>query len=133
MGCLQWYDTYNANPSSVTAALRTLGEVSNSARSIAVLGDMLELGEHATALHHDMGVLAADLGVDVLYAVGQHREAIASGFYGDRVICGEDALEITGHLTSLVQPGDWVLVKGSRGMRMERVVHALTVETEVQR
>ncbi len=122
-------DTYNANPSSVASALRTLGEVAGQDRRIAVLGDMLELGPDASNLHREVGVLAADMGVDILYAVGKHNAEIASGFYGDNVVCANDADEITSHLTSIVRPDDWVLVKGSRGMRMERVVHALSQVT----
>jgi UDP-N-acetylmuramoyl-tripeptide--D-alanyl-D-alanine ligase len=124
-------DTYNANPSSVAAALRTLGEVSGQSRSIAVLGDMLELGDESASLHYDMGVLAADVGVDVLYAVGNYNKDLASGFYGDTVVCATDAAEITHQVAATAQPGDWILIKGSRGMKMERVVHALTVEREV--
>jgi len=124
-------DTYNANPSSVAAALRTLGEVSGHSRSIAVLGDMLELGDNAGELHRDVGVLAADVGVDVLYAIGQYNQDVAAGYYGDTIVCASDADEISHHLASYAKAGDWILVKGSRGMKMERVVHALTVGPEV--
>ncbi|MFT5433679.1 MAG: UDP-N-acetylmuramoyl-tripeptide--D-alanyl-D-alanine ligase, partial [Myxococcota bacterium] len=89
-------------------------------------GDMLELGRKAVQLHKDMGVVAADMDVDILYAVGQHNEDYATGFYGDKVVCGDDADEIVEHLRGVVKAGDWVLVKGSRGMRMERVVAALS-------
>ncbi len=118
-------DTYNANPGSMRAALEALAEAGAGARRIAVLGDMRELGHGAPALHTELGALAGDLGVDALYAVGRHAEDYATGYAGDRVVCGDDVPDVVAHLTKTVRKGDWVLVKGSRGMRMERVVEAL--------
>jgi UDP-N-acetylmuramoyl-tripeptide--D-alanyl-D-alanine ligase len=118
-------DTYNANPASMRAAVEALCEVSAGVRRFAVLGDMLELGDGASALHRDIGMLASDLGVDALFAVGRYSDDYASGYDGDKVICGGDVPEILDQLLMTVKKGDWVLVKGSRGARMERVVEAL--------
>ncbi len=118
-------DTYNANPGSMRAALEALCEAGAGARRLAVLGDMRELGPSAATLHEEIGGVAGDLGIDALYAVGRYAENVATGYAGDRVVAAENAGEIVGHLMKTVRRGDWVLVKGSRGMRMERVVEAL--------
>lgn len=122
-------DTYNANPLSMAAALRTLVEMNGGSRCIAVLGDMLELGETATDLHRQIGTVAAGC-ADLLLVLGEHAEAVAAGAREAglaedrvRVLAGyEQAVEL---LQELLQPGDRVLVKGSRGMRMERISSAL--------
>ena len=122
-------DTYNANPGSMRAALQALGEVGMASRKIAILGDMRELGAEAARLHAEIGRVAADVEVDALYAVGRHADDYATGFDGGKIVCGDDVPEILPHLSKQLRRGDWVLVKGSRGMRMERVVQALLGET----
>ncbi len=128
-------DSYNANPDSVAAALRTAVEIGRSqrqrhpgARVLAVLGDMLELGPDAAALHVRTGRLAADLGVDLVVAVGDLAPALAEGAVmggaAAQVCSREDAAESLG-----VGPGDVVLVKGSRGVGLE-VVAAQLLEGE---
>jgi UDP-N-acetylmuramoyl-tripeptide--D-alanyl-D-alanine ligase len=121
-------DTYNANPASMKSALRSLGEVALGARTIAVLGDMLEMGGQAPAYHEEVGRFAAELGVDYLFAVGTFAEAIVRGFGSSDCHEAADCQDVLEPLCSLVEPGDWVLVKGSRGMRMERAVNALALE-----
>lgn len=116
-------DTYNANPASMRSALQTLGELS-AGRKIAVLGDMLELGDDTAELHEELGQMAADIQVDALFAVGEHAASVAEGF-GGKTVCVNDADEVIEPLKRLVRRGDWVLVKGSRGVRAERVVQAL--------
>ena len=125
-------DTYNANPGSMRAALKTLAEVAQTDRRIAVLGDMLELGPDATALHEDIGAFAADLEVDYLFACGEHAGAVVAGFMSetDNTVIADDAAELAAPLLDVVRPGDWVLVKGSRGARMERLVEALGREVQ---
>ncbi len=133
-------DSYNANPRSVKAALRTLagGPREGSAhggagRRMAVLGDMLELGPTGPELHRDVGRVAAELRVDRLVAVGPlgwfaMEGALAAGMPAECAIWREDASEVIDVLRDDLRPGDRVLVKGSRGMRMERVVAALKEE-----
>jgi UDP-N-acetylmuramoyl-tripeptide--D-alanyl-D-alanine ligase len=122
-------DSYNANPASTTAALETLSELARGGRTIAALGDMLELGEAEVGLHAALGTEIARLGIDVLVAAGplsRHttESARVAGVPTVHVVTdSEEAAEL---LRGLVGPGDTVLVKGSRGMRMERAFEALT-------
>jgi UDP-N-acetylmuramoyl-tripeptide--D-alanyl-D-alanine ligase len=124
-------DTYNANPVSVRAALETVAArraASSGGRLIVVLGDMLELGAIAEEAHHDMGRSVVAAGADEFVGVGRLARlavdtARASGLAGaHHATTFEDTVA---HLLKGVAPGDVVLVKGSRGMRMERVVDAL--------
>jgi UDP-N-acetylmuramoyl-tripeptide--D-alanyl-D-alanine ligase len=122
-------DTYNANPASVKAALNTLKGISGDQRCIAVLGDMLELGQAAPNLHHDIGCKTAKSGLDRLYVTGQFAADVAQGaqecgLAPELIFCGSKE-EIFEQLENIIAPGDWVLVKGSRGMRMETLVLAL--------
>lgn len=124
--CLVLNDAYNANPDSMAAALRTASELvavqrqrHPGARLIAVLGDMLELGPLSDTLHAAVGELAADLRVDEILAVGEHAEAVvtAASAAGVAARCSsrEEACALT------LAPGDVLLVKGSRGIGLERV------------
>ncbi len=126
-------DSYNANPRSMKAALRTLTSGSRQGRCVAVLGDMLELGPTGPALHREIGRLAAELRVDRLVAVGPlswhaMEGALAAGMPTECALWREDADEVAGLLRDDLRPDDRLLVKGSRGMRMERVVTALKEE-----
>jgi len=130
-GALVIDDTYNANPQSMQAALESLVRLRGSGRAFAVLGDMGELGTHAEAGHRGVGALAGELRVDALYALGKHaplvREAaLAAGLPAERARVAASHDEIAGTLRGALRAGDVVLVKGSRSMRMERVVEALT-------
>ncbi len=123
-------DTYNANPQSVRAALESLARLKGKGRSIAVLGDMGELGETAPAAHRDAGRLAGELGTDFLYALGTRAEGIVAGareagMTADRAHIGRDHSDIGSRVAAQLRPDDWVLVKGSRAMQMEKVVEAL--------
>ncbi|MGE5312163.1 MAG: glutamate ligase domain-containing protein, partial [Nitrospirota bacterium] len=123
-------DTYNANPGSMTAALQTLRVLKAGGRAVAVLGDMLELGERSSELHREVGRVAAREGVDYLLAMGKQAHhllggAAEGGMPSERLIQGSDHGEIARKVQALITPGAWVLVKGSRGMRMEKVVEAL--------
>ena len=121
-------DTYNANPVSVRAALDTLAASAGGARRVVVLGDMLELGPIAEAEHRRLGRAVAasgaaefvGLGRAAMLAVRAAREAgLAESHHAETF---EDTVA---HLLKRLAPGDAVLIKGSRGMRMERVVDAL--------
>jgi UDP-N-acetylmuramoyl-tripeptide--D-alanyl-D-alanine ligase len=124
-------DTYNANPQSMEVALRSLTELKGESRGVAVLGDMGELGSAAGAAHRETGGLVAELGLDFLFALGQFASDIAegateAGMDPHRVYVGSSHEETSGELRQILQGNDWVLIKGSRSMQMERVVEALT-------
>ncbi|MDP3938331.1 MAG: UDP-N-acetylmuramoyl-tripeptide--D-alanyl-D-alanine ligase [Deltaproteobacteria bacterium] len=119
-------DCYNANPASMEAALRSFVEMKGDARGIAVLGDMLELGKKSEAAHRGVGKLVRDLGLEVLMTYGRQARAIAEEASGrgspTEVHIGRSHGEIASKLRGMVQGRDWVLVKGSRGMKMEKIV-----------
>jgi UDP-N-acetylmuramoyl-tripeptide--D-alanyl-D-alanine ligase len=122
-------DSYNANPDSMKAALRTLVELDADGRRIAVLGQMSELGDESERGHREVGEAAAAFGIDELIAVGVIGAEIARAAQkaGLRksisVPAAEDAAEVLGETAS---PGDLILVKGSRSARMERVLEAFS-------
>jgi UDP-N-acetylmuramoyl-tripeptide--D-alanyl-D-alanine ligase len=121
-------DCYNANPASMTAALRTVQELASGGRAVAVLGDMLELGSAETREHAQMGVTASDH-VALLALFGprmKHAHAQAAKTLGERARHFEDVAALVAWLQPQLRANDFVLVKGSRGMRLERVVEALT-------
>jgi UDP-N-acetylmuramoyl-tripeptide--D-alanyl-D-alanine ligase len=118
-------DCYNANPMSMRAALDDLAatEVRPPARRVAVLGDMLELGPDEARFHADVGAHARAAGVDVLVAVGPRAAHLADG-YGE-LIAVADAQAAAAIVPALLEPGDTVLLKGSRGVGLEVVARAL--------
>lgn len=123
-------DTYNANPDSVKAALQTLQEISAGRKTVAVLGGMMELGEREAAGHRVVGAAAAVVGVDRLVTVGSTAANIAvgakaSGMPEIRIYPCADKLEAGKTLNKIIQPGDVILVKGSRSMGMEQIVEQL--------
>ncbi|HTF32949.1 MAG TPA: UDP-N-acetylmuramoyl-tripeptide--D-alanyl-D-alanine ligase [Myxococcota bacterium] len=123
-------DTYNANPQSMEVALRSLAELKGSSRGLAVLGDMGELGTTSLAAHRATGRLVAELGIEYLFALGQHANetaagALAAGMEASRVRVARDHRDASERLREILQGDDWILVKGSRSMQMERVVDAL--------
>ncbi len=126
-------DTYNASPASMAAALEGLAERPGNGARIAALGDMLELGPQSEALHRDIGELAGRLGIRSLFARGDYASGMIetarrSGVSHAEVI--QDPQSMAEAIHGVSRPGDIVLVKGSRGMRMERVIEALaTLET----
>lgn len=127
-------DTYNANPASMTAAFQTLSALRGDAAGFIVLGDMLELGEHASALHRQVGETAARSGARKLYLFGPHAgdgaEGARTGGLGPEAVYAGSREAIAAELIRHLQPGDWVLVKGSRGMAMESVVEAIRAWAE---
>ncbi|MFQ5697851.1 MAG: UDP-N-acetylmuramoyl-tripeptide--D-alanyl-D-alanine ligase [Myxococcota bacterium] len=130
-GVLWIDDTYNANPVSVEAALQALREVSGSGRRIAVLGDMLELGSDEAELHAGTGTAAARARVAVLVCVGERsrhtgRAARAAGV--PETVCVDSSEAAVRELGKRLTRGDVVLVKGSRAMRLEEIVEALSRE-----
>jgi len=123
-GILILNDSYNANPASMAAAIDTLAEISAS-RRIAVLGDMLELGAISTDAHLEVGRKVAQRGIDILVAVGERAKGIAEGGRASgmaHVQTCATTQEAVQALRAIVKPGDAILVKGSRGMKMETIV-----------
>jgi UDP-N-acetylmuramyl pentapeptide synthase len=129
-------DTYNSSPAALHAALETLRDLPGK-RKIAVIGDMLELGDYSEAAHRIAGDQAAEC-ADLLITVGPRAKFIAEEAKGglenkkalnaDQVFSFDTALEAGRALDPLIQPGDLILVKGSQGMRMERVVEEVMAE-----
>jgi UDP-N-acetylmuramoyl-tripeptide--D-alanyl-D-alanine ligase len=123
-------DTYNSNPVSMQAALHVLRDWRTVGRKLLVVGDMLELGERSAAYHRQLGADAASAGVDYLLAHGQQAEQVIWGAAdeGMNKYCMAECEKIDAMLAVLncwLEPGDVILVKGSRGMRMERVIERL--------
>ena len=116
-------DCYNANPMSMRAAIDDLAETA-PARRVAVLGDMLELGPAASRLHREIGEHAMARGIELLVTVGPLAGEIAGGFAGEAHSVA-DAPAAAGLLATLLRDRDTVLVKGSRGVGLERVAEAL--------
>ncbi|HTE52983.1 MAG TPA: UDP-N-acetylmuramoyl-L-alanyl-D-glutamate--2,6-diaminopimelate ligase [Kofleriaceae bacterium] len=124
-----YIDCYNANPASTAAALATLAELRGAGRGLAVLGDMLELGDEGPAAHVEAGAQAARLGLAVI-ALGGERERIAGGARAAGGAAWTEADPAAAARRALAEsgPGDWILIKGSRGMRLERVVAELQAQ-----
>ncbi|OGR24142.1 MAG: UDP-N-acetylmuramoyl-tripeptide--D-alanyl-D-alanine ligase [Desulfobacterales bacterium RIFOXYA12_FULL_46_15] len=122
-------DTYNANPASVAKALHTLHAVSGRGNGIAVLGDMLELGENSEELHRQIGRTVAELGIKKLFVFGDKVQglidgAIERGFPKTDIFHGTKE-EIAEKIHGQADTKTWVLIKGSRGMSMETVIQNL--------
>ena len=119
-------DCYNANPDSMRAALETFGCTSAQGRRVAVLGDMLELGPESERLHDGIGAQAARAGLDALWAVGGYARCVADaaekGGLAGPVVHAPRLEDVTPQILEYLRPGDVLLVKGSRSMRMERLV-----------
>ncbi|MBI2345860.1 MAG: UDP-N-acetylmuramoyl-tripeptide--D-alanyl-D-alanine ligase [Deltaproteobacteria bacterium] len=126
-------DSYNANPDSMAAALRTVGAVKRAGRFIVVLGDMLELGSATEQAHRELGAAAHAAGVQQLFVTGDHGAAVgagarAAGMAADRIAVVASMDDLQRAVACGLHTGDVILVKGSRGMRMERVVDFLKTE-----
>jgi UDP-N-acetylmuramoyl-tripeptide--D-alanyl-D-alanine ligase len=117
-------DCNNANPMSMRAALDDLAATAGDGRRVAVLGDMLELGPQERDFHAEIGAHAAGLGVDLLVTVGPRSTAMESRFAGETHAV-PDAAAAAELVPGLLQPGDTVLVKASRGIGLEAVTQAL--------
>jgi UDP-N-acetylmuramoyl-tripeptide--D-alanyl-D-alanine ligase len=127
-------DSYNSSPAALKRALETIASARGSARKVAVIGQMLELGEHGARLHEECGRAAARAGLDVLIAVGgdDARElagaAVAGGMAPGAVLHVADKSDAIAASLQRIRPGDLVLVKGSRGIGLDLVVDRLRAE-----
>ncbi|MGH7594994.1 MAG: UDP-N-acetylmuramoyl-tripeptide--D-alanyl-D-alanine ligase [bacterium] len=121
-------DAYNANPESMRAALEFLAAmpIRENGRRIAVLGDMLELGDAASSAHEEIGVMARGLPIHAVFAYGPQMrylvQAIGETFWAEHF---DDKTHLGEEINRSVRPGDVILLKGSRGMTMEEVVEKL--------
>jgi UDP-N-acetylmuramoyl-tripeptide--D-alanyl-D-alanine ligase len=124
-------DVYNANPRSMELALETLAEMKGKGRAIAVLGDMLELGRFTEEAHQQLGQQVEELSIDLLLTLGEQapivaESAIRHGLPLERVKVVESHREVISILREIMREGDWILLKGSRRMAMEKIVEGLT-------
>lgn len=123
-------DSYNANPASAKAALQILADVGRGHRKVAIMGDMYELGSRTAQGHQEVGTAAAESKVDVLITVGKLAVEIALGASmtdeppGEIISLNTNA-EVKKYLEKIITPGDVVLVKGSRGVKLEEIVEYL--------
>lgn len=123
-------DAYNANPRSMELALETLTEVKGEGRAIAVLGDMLELGAYTEEAHQELGREAGKLSIDLLLVLGREAtlvadSAIRHGLEAEKTRVVRSHREAVSILRQVIREGDWILVKGSRAMEMEKIVTGL--------
>lgn len=125
-------DSYNASPQATLAALETLVEIPHG-RTIAVLGDMLELGSESEAEHVKIGKEVVDKGIAYFFALGSCMESAyhyvqKQGYASDKVLFFEDPIMAGEAVVKILRKGDVVLVKGSQGMRMEKVVEQIMAQ-----
>ena len=123
-------DAYNANPASVREALLTLRDLMNSHDAFVLLGDMLELGDAAPEMHRKIGLLLATIGVAAVFLQGDFAQATAEGareggLAAERILFLQDDEEAVAFLKRKLRKGDWILVKGSRRMKMDRLAARL--------
>jgi len=132
-------DTYNSSPFACGSALKTLGEIKHQGRKIAILGDMLELGKHTIEAHKNIGKIAKE-NINILIVVGPRAKAIKEGAMEVYPAIGGagmddgavyeflDSNQASGFVKTFIQKDDLVLIKGSQGIRMERVVEAILLD-----
>ena len=127
-------DTYNSSPDAVASALKTLKSLESTGAKIAVLGDMMELGQYSAEEHRNVGKQVAE-SVTELVTVGQRSratadEAVKSGLDVTKVHSFDDSVQAGDYLKSILKSGDIALIKGSQSMRMEKAVAMLMAQPE---
>ncbi|MHB8908461.1 MAG: UDP-N-acetylmuramoyl-tripeptide--D-alanyl-D-alanine ligase [Syntrophales bacterium] len=130
-------DAYNANPASMREALKTLQELRGPGKAFVILADMLELGGEAEALHEGVGAILAETGVDRVFLKGILSPATAAGalkkgFPQERIVIFAESGEVVPPLRTHLKKGDWILIKGSRKMKMEAVAEAVIAAFDVR-
>ena len=127
-------DSYNSSPAALARALDVVAKENRAARKVAVLGEMLELGGHAAALHESSGRAAAAAGLRLLVSVGGQparvlaASAVAAGMPASSVMYFESSEQAVPGVLAALRPGDLVLVKGSRGIRTDRIADRIAAE-----
>lgn len=127
-------DTYNSSPASAVAALEVLKEL-RSIRKIVVLGDMLELGKYMEKGHREVGHKVFEIGTDLFFAVGERMEAAVKevqdlGYPLQNIFYFENPVLAGKKLQQIIKEGDLILVKGSQGMRMEKIVEEVMADPQ---
>jgi UDP-N-acetylmuramoyl-tripeptide--D-alanyl-D-alanine ligase len=120
-GVIVLNDAYNANPTSMEAALRALAHLPTDGRRIAVLGEMRELGDHAAGAHAEVGRLVSELEIDLVIGVGEWGGAITAAAHGVASVQVDDSGAALAAVAGRLAPGDAVLVKASRAVGLEAV------------
>ncbi len=123
-------DAYNASPQSMQAAINVLEEISSGSRSIAVLGDMFEMGDMSKDLHYSVGEFIKNKKINYIITVGQDSgmisQAVADSGNGEiKLRHFESNKEALKYILGIVMPGDYILIKGSRGMKMEEIADGI--------
>jgi UDP-N-acetylmuramoyl-tripeptide--D-alanyl-D-alanine ligase len=126
-------DSYNANPASVREALMTLKDLKNHHSGYVFLGDMLELGDAAEEMHRRIGILLGTIGVNAVFLQGEYSAITGAaardgGLSQENIFIVQDSKEGIAYLKKNLKKGDWVLVKGSRRMKMEMIVAQICEE-----
>jgi UDP-N-acetylmuramoyl-tripeptide--D-alanyl-D-alanine ligase len=122
-------ESYNANPASMAATLKSLGAESGALRRIAVLGPMRELGEHGPALHAGLAPAILSAGVDQVILIGEEMRPLSEALSGQVLLSGVDSVdEATETLRRLVRPGDAILVKASNSVGLSKLVESMAKE-----
>lgn len=127
-------DTYNSSPTAAESAIQSLSELRGAKRKIAVLGDMLELGQYSSRAHEHIGEVAAKA-VDVLFTIGIRSRktaeaALENSLPETNIFQYEDSAKAGRELQNFIKPGDIILIKGSQGVRAERVVEEVMAEPD---
>ncbi len=122
--------TYNSNPDSLRATLSSFAEMKENHRGIAVLGDMLEIGVTAQEAHQQAGKMVGEMRFGHLFVFGEAGRDVAagameSGMPAQKIYLAGDPGELLEEMGKTLREGDWILVKGSRRMQMERIVEGL--------
>lgn len=120
-------DCYNASPDSIKAALKVLGTVKDK-RRVAILGDVLEMGEYAPKAHYDLGREVYNNGIDLLITAGENMKQLAKGASDcgmKNIVTFDKTLEVCGYVRNEIKEGDAVLIKASHGMRFEEVYNEI--------
>ena len=131
-------DTYNANPISMNKALETFSLLKGASRGIVIFGDMLELGPLANSLHWELGQEVGKMDISFLLIMGEFasfvkRGALFIGLPSHAIFLGKTHQELIDFLQDVLKPGDWILVKGSRGMKMEKIIEGLMKKNYAQK
>jgi UDP-N-acetylmuramoyl-tripeptide--D-alanyl-D-alanine ligase len=120
-------DAYNSNPGSARAALELLEHAGHGRQRVAILGSMLEMGAHAPRLHREVAEAALGRPIEIVAGVGAFAEALSAlASDRERVITAAGVEELWGQLVSRLRPDAVILLKGSRGVRLERLVAPIT-------
>lgn len=128
-------DSYNASPVAMFAAISVLKEIKTSGKKIAILGDMLEIGAHTAREHKRVGEMVADYGFDILCGVGIRAEfitdeALRKGMPKENILYIKDSRNVADVLKGMIGEGDMILIKGSQGIRTERIVKELLADPD---